>query len=160
MSLTEFQKARIRRHGHNVADVFDDDGVPIDVSGVHTHDLVSSITFLIDGGGSAITTGVKGSLPVPFACTITGWELLADQSGSIVVDIWKDARANYPPTIADVITASAKPTLSTQTNARSTTLTGWTTSIAAGDILRSPRRLPSPAELPVWYFLASSSLVS
>lgn len=95
-----------------------------------------SITFIIDGGGSAITTGIKGDLEIPFACTITQWTLLADQSGSIVVDIWKDTYANYPPTGADTITASAKPTISTATKGQSSTLTGWTTTISAGDTLR------------------------
>ena len=61
---------------------------------------------------------------------------LADQTGSIVVDIWKDTYANFPPTDADSITASAPPTISTATKAQDATLTGWTTSIAAGDILR------------------------
>jgi hypothetical protein len=97
---------------------------------------VASIEFVIDGGGSAITTGVKGDLQIPFACTITEATLLADQTGSIVVDIWKDTYANYPPTAADSITASAKPTLSSAVKYQDTTLTGWTTSISAGDILR------------------------
>ena len=96
----------------------------------------ASLNFVVDGGGSAITTGVKGELQIPFACTITGWTVLADQSGSIVFDIWKDTLANYPPTVADTITASAKPTISSATNASSSTLTGWTTSVAANDILR------------------------
>lgn len=94
-----------------------------------------TITYVIDGGGAAITTGLKGYLEIPFACTIDRWTLLADQSGSIVVDIWKDSYANAPPLIADVITASAKPTISTATKAQSTTLTGWTATIAAGDVL-------------------------
>ena len=98
-----------------------------------------AIGLVIDGGGSPITTGVKGFLSVPFACTITGWTLLSTDgsatSGSIVVDLWKDTYANYPPTAADVITASAKPTLSSANKNTSTTLTGWTTSIAAGDVL-------------------------
>lgn len=96
---------------------------------------VLSITFIIDGGGSAITTGEKGDITIPFACTINEWTLLADQSGSVVVDIWKDTYANYPPTVADTITASAKPTISAATKGQSSTLTGWTTSIAAGDVL-------------------------
>ena len=100
-----------------------------------TSSLVSSIQFVIDGGGSAITTGVKGYLEIPFACTINQVTLLADQSGSIVVDIWKDTYANYPPTDADSITASAVPTISTATKSQDATLTGWTTSISAGDIL-------------------------
>jgi len=100
-----------------------------------TSSLVSSINFIIDGGGSAITTGVKGYIEIPFACTINQVTLLADQSGSIVVDIWKDTYANYPPTDADSITASAVPTISTATKSQDSTLTGWTTSISAGDIL-------------------------
>lgn len=97
---------------------------------------ISAIEFIIDGGGSAITTGVKGDIEIPFACTITAARVLADQSGSIVVDIWKDTYANFPPTDADSITASAPPTISTATKSEDTTLTGWTTSISAGNILR------------------------
>jgi len=96
----------------------------------------AAITYVFDGGGSVLTTGIKGDLSIPFACTITGNRLLADQSGSIVVDIWKDTYANYPPTVADTITASAKPTITTATKSEDTTLTGWTTTIAAGDTLR------------------------
>lgn len=94
-----------------------------------------TINFVIDGGGSAITTGVKGFVQIDFACTIDSVTLLADQSGSIVVDIWKDTYANYPPADADTITASAVPTITTATKSTDATLTGWTTSIAAGDIL-------------------------
>ena len=92
--------------------------------------------IIIDGGGATITTGVKGDIEVPFACTITAWELLADQSGSIVVDVWKDTYANFPPTVADTITGSEKPTLSSATKNQDTNLTTWTTSVSAGDILR------------------------
>jgi len=97
---------------------------------------VLSITFIIDGGGTVITTGIKGDLEIPFACTINQWTLLADTSGSIVIDIWKDTYANYPPTVADSITGSADPTITTATKGQSSTLTGWTTSISAGDTLR------------------------
>lgn len=98
-------------------------------------ELFRTITYVIDGGGSAITTGVKGFLEIPFACTINQVTMLADQSGSIVVDIWKDTYANYPPTDADTITASAVPTITTATKSQDATLTGWTTAITAGDIL-------------------------
>lgn len=97
----------------------------------------TNLPFIIDGGGTTITTGLKGDLgPIDFACTINQVTLLADQSGSIVIDIWKDTYANYPPVVGDSITASAKPTISTATKSQDATLTGWTTSIAAGDILR------------------------
>lgn len=95
-----------------------------------------AVAFVIDGGGSVITTGIKGDFRVPWACTITKQSVLADQSGSIVLDIWKDTYANYPPTVADTITASAKPTLSSATKTEDSTLTGWTTSVSAGDTFR------------------------
>lgn len=111
------------------------DDSPVTWSFVGTRD--SLIGYVIDGGGSAITTGVKGDMgPIPFACIIVEATMLADQSGSIVVDIWKDTYANFPPTDADSITASAPPTISTAEKSQDSTLTGWTTAIAAGDILR------------------------
>ncbi len=99
---------------------------------------VSTINVVIDGGGSAIPTGIKGDVLVDFACTVNAWTLLADQSGSIVVDIWKDTLANFPPTDADAMPGSGKePTITTTTNATDTAITDWTSDdIAAGDILR------------------------
>jgi hypothetical protein len=95
----------------------------------------ATIQFVIDGGGQPITTGMKGYLEIPFDCTIVGATLLADVSGSIVVDIFKDTYANFPPVVGDKITASAPPTISAALKSQNTTLTGWTTSITAGDIL-------------------------
>ena len=97
--------------------------------------LPSAIEFIIDGGGSAITTGEKGHVRIPYSGTILSVVTMADQSGSIVVDIWKDTTANFPPTDADSITASAPPTLSSAQIALDATLTGWTKTFTAGDIL-------------------------
>ena len=95
----------------------------------------SSIPFIIDGGGAVITTGEKGHLPeMPFAGEILSATLIAGQSGSIVIDIWKDTYANSPPTDADSITASAPPTLSGAQKSQDTTLTGWTKDFAEGDV--------------------------
>lgn len=94
------------------------------------------ITLIIDAGSSPISAGIKGDLEIPFNCTITQATLLADQAGSLVLDIWKDTFANYPPTVADSITAAAKPTITASNKSQDSTLTGWTTVIAAGDTLR------------------------
>lgn len=100
---------------------------------------VADIGFLIDGGGSAIATGLKGYIEVPFNCTINRNTQLADQTGSIVVNIWKCSYANFNPgthpVAADKITASAPPTISSGVKSQDNTLTGWTTAITAGDIL-------------------------
>jgi hypothetical protein len=97
--------------------------------------VIGSVGIVIDGGGSVISTGVKGFVECPYTGTIVQATLLADQSGSIVIDVWKDTYANYPPTDADSITAAAPPTISTATKSQDSTLTGWTTSITAGDII-------------------------
>jgi hypothetical protein len=98
--------------------------------------LTSSIEFIIDGGDNIISIGVSGDVLMPFDCTILEVTLLADQTGSIVVDIWKDVYSNFPPSNADSITAEAVPTISSSNKYKDATLTDWTTSISAGDILR------------------------
>jgi hypothetical protein len=93
-----------------------------------------TITFVIDGGGAVIATGSKGHLgPFDFAFTIEAVSLLGDQSGSIVVDIQKGAYSGFPTTSS--ICAAAKPTLSSAQKSQDTTLSGWTTSVAVGDLL-------------------------
>lgn len=116
-------------------------GGPITVDGVelqHTQTLTFVIAHFASPG-SGIATGFSGVLVVPWACTITQVTLLSADpdvtSGSMVVDIWKDTYANYPPTGADSICASAKPTLSGAIKSQDSTLVGWTTALAADDIL-------------------------
>jgi len=97
-----------------------------------------TLTFIIDGGGSAITTGQKGHLEIPFACTLTAWTLAADVAGAIVIDVWKDTYANFPPTDADAMPGAGKePTIAaTNQKAQDTDISDWTSvAIAAGDIL-------------------------
>ncbi|MFZ5985499.1 MAG: hypothetical protein ACOYWZ_00010 [Bacillota bacterium] len=103
---------------------------------VNNSAIFKQTTLVIDGGGSAITAGAKIWVLIPFSCTITSWELTADVSGSIVLDIWKDTYANFPPTVADTITGTAKPSLSSQIKNQSSVLTGWTVGINAGDYLK------------------------
>lgn len=86
----------------------------------------------IDNGGSPIAAGFKGYFTCPFAGTITGWDFFGDTSGSAVYEIWKVN--NAIPVIGDKISASAPATISAAQQLQSTTLTGWTTSVAAGDV--------------------------
>lgn len=98
-------------------------------------EIVGVINIILGNGLTVVSTGIKGYLEIPYNCEIQSVRLVGDVSGSIVVDIWKDSYANFPPTVADTITASAKPTLSSAQKAEDTTLTGWTKALAAGDWL-------------------------
>ncbi len=93
------------------------------------------ITIIMDGAGAVLETGIKAAIWIPFDCEILGAVMLADQSGSAVVDIWKDSWANYPPTDADSITSSTPPTITTATKSIDVTLTSWTKSLAYGNTL-------------------------
>ena len=98
--------------------------------------LVRCITYVVDGGGSVLSTGIVGDLYLPFACTIQSVTLLADQAGSVEVDIWSALLAAYPPTSGNSITSSDKPTITAATHSQDTALTGWTTDLVADSTLR------------------------
>lgn len=91
-----------------------------------------TIGITADGGASPPATGVKGYFTVPYSGTITGWVMESNAPGSAVFDVWKVNGSI--PTIANTITASALPTLTSQQYVSSSTLTGWTTSVTAGDV--------------------------
>lgn len=95
-----------------------------------------NIEFVIDGGGAAITAGVKGDLEVSFPCTINQATLLGDQAGTLIVNIWKDTYANFPPTSTVKITSTTPPTITSSVKAQDAVLSGWTTAVSVGDILR------------------------
>lgn len=98
--------------------------IPVNYKTVRFEMGVSSTT--------TITTGEKGRKTVPYTGNIVGWKLIADQSTTTVVDIWKTN--NNIPTVSNTITAAAKPSLTAAQLNSSTTLTGWTTSVVAGDV--------------------------
>jgi hypothetical protein len=96
-----------------------------------------TLVCAVDGGGSVISTGIKSDIRVPFGATITGFTVLADTTGNIVFDIWDTTYAAYPPTVANSITGTtAKPTITGAVKTTSTILTGWVTTINAGDCIR------------------------
>jgi hypothetical protein len=111
------------------------DWVPVDETLAAT--TTDAITMIINGVGSAIATGIAGDVRVPYACTITGWTLLADQAGDIEIGVWADTLANYPPTaLTQLNLFGTALAMTAADHAEDTTLTGWTTSIAAGTVLR------------------------
>jgi hypothetical protein len=95
-----------------------------------------TIGITIDGAGVDITNGIKGDVSVNYNMIVDSWTILSTQTGSIVIDVWKDTYSNYPPTVSSSITGSEKPTLSLQNKNQGLSLSTWTTSISEGDIIR------------------------
>jgi hypothetical protein len=92
-----------------------------------------SFGVTIDGNGGVITVGQKGYITVPYNGIITDWKILGDRAGTCTIDITKSTFANFPTQTS--ITGSAPITVSPAAQkASSSILTGWTSSISAGDI--------------------------
>jgi hypothetical protein len=87
------------------------------------------LNITINGGGSVIPTGVCFGAKF-VGGTITAWEVdsVDSTTGSIVLDLWSDTYANINPTVADTITGSEKPTISSAIKGQDTSLNsgaGW-----------------------------------
>jgi len=97
------------------------------------------LNIALRGGGSAITTGSAGNKHIASAATITGYAITSSASCSITVDLWKTTYTAYDvsthPVDGDSITASAPITLTTSVKAKDETLTGWTKTLSADDII-------------------------
>ena len=98
--------------------------------------LAGQIVCEFSGGGVPPSTGVEQDVVLPFTGTLTGWQIAADRVGSATIDVWMAAWTSYPPTSANDITGGTPPALASAASAESTSLTGWTTAITAGDVMR------------------------
>ena len=98
------------------------------------------IVASIDGGGSAITTGIKSIISVPFNCTITDYQIITDISSETTIDIWKSSYTDYDggathPVNADSITALEPVFVLDAVKNFDVSLSGWTVALTKGDIL-------------------------
>lgn len=111
-----------------------------DISGTATNSQMPTTVktkgfgVVFDGLGVALTAGKTVYTTISYACTISAWNMTVD-AGTATVDIWKVATGTAVPTVTNTIVASAAPAVSTGTALHSTTLTGWTTSVTANDVI-------------------------
>lgn len=120
----------------DIVDVQASDGTSyfkIDKDGNLSASTVVGIQFVMDGAGATISGGTKGYVEVPFSGSITGWTVLSDVAGSIVIDVKRSSYANFPTTAS--IAGSEKPTITSARKGQNLTLTTWTANVALGDII-------------------------
>lgn len=86
-------------------------------------------------GGGVLTTGVNKYVRIPYSFLFLGWTILAEQSGSVVIDVWSDTYANFPPTVADTIAGSEKPTLTAAQKNEDQGLSTWTLPFVKDNVL-------------------------
>ncbi len=88
-----------------------------------------------DGGGSVLTTAALAYVTVPFACTLAGYNIVAD-TGTVSFDVWKIATGTAKPAIANsIISGTSWLALSSGTALHSTSTSSLTTTtVTANDI--------------------------
>lgn len=91
------------------------------------------LVIVVDGGGNAINTGIKGDFPITFGCTINSVILVSDQPGDVVVNILSAPLGNTP---TSSICGSDLPTLASSQTMQDTKLTGWNVSVSPLTVLR------------------------
>lgn len=83
-------------------------------------------------GGASLTTGVKGYSKIPFDCTITGWEVVSSNTGSINLDIVYGDYSSFPA-LTNIVSAN-NPNLSAQIK-NSGDVVGWTSGLSRDSYL-------------------------
>lgn len=114
------------------------DNTTIQINGANDLEVIAAaspvrvIGITVDGGGAAITPGLKGYAQCPSSGTISSWTVLADQVGDVEFDVFVDPLASFPPTTS--VVAAAPPELVAADSDTDSTLTGWSTAVTAGDV--------------------------
>jgi hypothetical protein len=98
-----------------------------------TADLTRTINYIVDSGSIAMIAGNKGSVTLDVSGILENIVILSDQQGDLILDIKKSNYSTFP-TFSSILGG----TYVQMTNARKVrndTLSGWSTTIVAGDVL-------------------------
>jgi hypothetical protein len=98
-----------------------------------TADLTRTINYVIDSGSISMLSGNKGSVTLDVSGVIESLVILSDQQGDLTIDIKK---SNYSifPTFTSIV-GGVYPQMTNSRKVRDDNLTGWDTTLVAGDIL-------------------------
>jgi hypothetical protein len=88
-----------------------------------------------DGNGAALVAGNSVPFEVPFACTISAYNIAVSTADTATFKVWKVATGTAIPTSGNSINTSGV-SISSNTNVRSSTVSDFTTTaVAANDLV-------------------------
>lgn len=93
----------------------------------------ASIGISIGDGTNYVMAGDSGFVTVPYNMVITSWTLLANASGSYIVNTLASTYDTYP--VSSSITSTDIPSIQNNVKNRNLSVSLWTSSLNAGDIL-------------------------
>ena len=78
-------------------------------------------------GHSTVNGPDSAMYTVPYDCVLTGWQVTADVVGNVTVQVRRGGTS--------LVGSGTAPGLSGASSGSSSSLTGWTTALSAGDVL-------------------------
>jgi hypothetical protein len=110
----------------------------------HTHPIsevtganIDSIQLLIGNGVDVLSDADEATVfVVPWDCEVMGWTMLADQAGTVTIDVQRTSYTDFPANFAS-IAGTEKPSLTAVQKNRDTSITTWSTPLAKGDIIKA-----------------------
>jgi hypothetical protein len=94
---------------------------------------LAKISMSIDAGTNTIETGFKGYFEATSDMTISGWNIVANRTGTILIDLFKTTYNNFS-SFGSIITG-IPPSLNNQNKSYGNIMTGWNIGVSRGDIL-------------------------
>ncbi len=76
----------------------------------------AGVSFYLDGGGAAITTGSKIPWSVPWSCTVDRWDLFTDSPSDLAIDIHAVSYGAHPASEDSINSGSPAFTASSASN--------------------------------------------
>lgn len=98
-----------------------------------TADLTRTINYVVDSGSISMLSGNKGSVTLDISGVIESLVILSDQQGDLTIDIKKSNYSTFPT--FNSIVGGTYPQMTNSRKVRDDDLTGWDTTLIAGDIL-------------------------
>ncbi len=98
-----------------------------------TADLTRTINYIVDSGSFSMLPGNKGSVTLDVSGVIESLTIFSDQQGDLTLDIQKSNYTNFPNFSS--IVGGVYPQMTNSRKIKDDTLSGWDSSIVAGDIL-------------------------
>jgi len=97
---------------------------------------IATVSFVVNGGISPVTTGYKGSVRMPTNVLLSNVALYTSGSGSVNVDITRQVHSSFDPVLAAPTSiVGTALSMSNDTKYLDTVLSGWTTTLNTDDVL-------------------------
>ncbi len=121
-------------HLSNAANVVTASISAIVAADLPSNQKIRALSASFDGGGVALSSGQTKYTTVPYGCTISAYNIVAD-TGTATIKLWRLATGTAIPTVSNSISTNGVA-LSTGTAVHSTTVSDFTSAaISANDIL-------------------------